>query len=192
MEQQLLTEALSRHVDLTLAEMQLFMSALQPRRLKAKEVLLQPGEICRHSAFVLKGCLRSYSVDREGVEHILGFAAAGWWMADMYSLLSQKPGTLCIDALKTTEILLLAKNDQERLYVQIPKLERFFRILTENALVANQQRLLDNLGLSAKERFLKFCTAYPGLIDIVSQKHVAAYIGVTPEFLSKLRRQLGR
>jgi len=93
--------------------------------------------------------------------------------------------------MEDSEVFTLSKNDQEQLYLNIPKLERFFRILTENSLVANQQRLIDNLSLTAQERYLKFCKTYPGLIDKVAQKLVAAYIGVTPEFLSKMKKRIG-
>src|SRR6201986_361751 len=103
-------------------------------------------------------------------------------MADMYSLISQKPGTLNIEALEDTEIILLSKTNQEKLYLEVPKFERFFRILTENSLVANQQRIVDNLSLTADERYHLFCKRYPTLIDHLPLKQIASYIGVTPEF----------
>lgn len=184
----LILAALARHVHLTEEEETVFTGTLEFRKIGSKKLLLREGDVCKHSAFVVKGCLRSYSTDEEGAEHILGLAAPGWWMADMYSLISGKPGTLNIEAVGETEVFLFSKKEQEKLYLKIPKLERFFRILMENALVANQQRLMDNLSLTAKERYLKFCKTFPGLIDKVSQKHVASYIGVTPEFLSKMKR----
>jgi CRP-like cAMP-binding protein len=120
----------------------------------------------------------------------LSFACEGWWIGDMYSLLSQKPGTLFIEVLEDAEVVLLSKENQEQLYLEIPKLERFFRILTENSLVANQERLMDNLSLTAEERFEKFCKKYPTLIQKLPQKQIASYIGVTPEFFSKMKRKL--
>lgn len=105
----------------------------------------------------------------------------------MYSLLSQKPGQLNIDALEDTEVLLLPKSEQEKLYLENPKFERFFRIITENSLVSNRQRVIDGLSLSAEERYHGFCKRYPSLIERLPQKQVASYIGVTPEFLSKLK-----
>ena len=103
---------------------------------------------------------------------------------------TQKPGNLFIEVLEDAEVVLLSKENQEILYQEIPKLERFFRILTENSLVAHQERLMDNLSLSAEERFEKFCKKYPTLIQKVSQKNVASYIGVTPEFFSKMKSRL--
>jgi CRP-like cAMP-binding protein len=110
----------------------------------------------------------------------------------MYSLLSQKPGTLFIQVIEDAEVILLSKENQEILYQEIPKLERFFRILIENSLVANQERLMDNLSLSAEERFEKFCSKHRDLIQKVPQKQIASYLGVTPEFFSKMKRKLLR
>jgi CRP-like cAMP-binding protein len=104
----------------------------------------------------------------------------------MRSWIEQQPGTLYIDAIDASEILTLLKSDIDELYASIPKLERFFRILAENALAAYQHRLIDNLSLSAMERYNNFCRLYPSLIEHLPQKQVAAYIGVTPEFLSKM------
>jgi CRP-like cAMP-binding protein len=120
----------------------------------------------------------------------LSFACEGWWISDMYSLLSGQPGNLFIEVLEESEVIALAKEDQEILYHEIPKLERFFRILTENSLVAHQERLIDNLSLTAEERFDKFCKKYPSLVQKVPQKQIASYIGVTPEFFSKMKARL--
>jgi CRP-like cAMP-binding protein len=120
----------------------------------------------------------------------MSFACEGWWISDMYSLLSQKPGNLFIEVLEDAEIIILSKENQEQLYLEIPKLERFFRILTENSLVANQERLMDNLSLTAEERYEKFCKKYPSLIQKLPQKQIASYIGVTPEFFSKMKARM--
>ena len=108
----------------------------------------------------------------------------------MYSLLSQKPGNLFIEVNEDAEVAILSKENQDELYYKIPKLERFFRILTENSLVAHQERLMDNLSLSAEERFEKFCSKYPTLIQRIPQKQIASYIGVTPEFFSKMKAKM--
>ena len=153
-------------------------------------MLLKDGEICRYSSFVVQGCLRGYSVDENGFEHVLNFAPQNWWIADMYSLITQKPGVLNIEALEDTEILTLSKISQEELYVKVPVFERFFRIITENSLVSYQQRLLDNLSLTAEERYNNFCRRYPTLISCVPSKQIASYIGVTPEFFSKMKHKM--
>jgi CRP-like cAMP-binding protein len=141
---------------------------------------------------VNSGILRSFNINDNIVEYILTFACEGWWIGDMYSLISQKPGNLFIEVLEDAEIVMLSKENQEYLYAEIPKLERFFRILTEKSLVANQERLLDNLSLSAEERFEKFCIKYPSLLQKIPQKQIASYIGVTPEFFSKMKSKLLR
>lgn len=183
----LILQNIRKHIRLDPLEEAHFTGLLSLTKLKKKQFLLREGEVCRHSAFVVKGCLRSYTLDDNGFEHILQFAPPDWWIADMYSLISQRPGSLFIDALEDSEVLLLSKKDQEQLYHDCPKFERFFRIITENSLVANRQRVLDNMSLNAQQRYALFCQHYPTLINHLPQKQIAAYIGVTPEFLSKLK-----
>ena len=181
-----------KHVAISASEQELFLSKTETRQYKAKTIILNAGEICEHSYFVNSGVLRSFNINDNIVEHVLSFACSGWWIGDMYSLLSQKPGNLFIEVIEDAEVVLLSKEHQESLYLEIPKLERFFRILTENSLVANQERLMDNLSLTAEERFEKFCKKYPTLIQKVPQKQIASYIGVTPEFFSKMKSRILR
>ena len=183
---------ISKKVTLTSQEEAFFLSKIETKQYKAKTIILNAGEVCKHSYFVNSGLLRSFNINDNIVEHVLSFACEGWWIGDMYSLLSQKPGALFIEVLEDAEVVMLSKENQEELYLEIPKLERFFRILTENSLVANQERLMDNLSLSAEERFEKFCKKYPTLIQKVPQKQIASYIGVTPEFFSKMKSRLLR
>lgn len=186
----LILENIASFISLEKGEKDLFVSLLKPDIISRKKLLLQTGDICRYSTFVTQGCLRGYTYDKNGMEHVLNFAPKGWWIADMYSLISQKPGILNIEALEETEVLKLSKSNQERLYKEIPKFERFFRIIIEKSLVASQERVLDNLSLTAEERYTKFCHKYPSLTEYVPLKQVASYIGVTPEFFSKMRSNL--
>lgn len=188
----LIIQNISKHISLTQEEEFLFLSKTQILNYKAKTVILHSGEICKHSYFVNNGLLRSFNINDNIVEHVLHFACEGWWIGDMYSLISQKPGNLFIEVLEDAEVVLLSKENQEQLFIEIPKLERFFRILTENSLVSNQERLMDNLSLAAEERFEKFCKKYPSLIQKVPQKQIASYIGVTPEFFSKMKSKMLR
>lgn len=158
-------------------------------KLTKKENLFERGEITKDAALVISGCLRSFSIDENGFEHIMQFAPTNWWITDMYSFISQKPGDLSVQAIMDSEVVLLSRKDQLMLFDKIPALERYFRILTENSLVAYRQRLIDNLSLSAKQRYANFCQTFPTLINDVPQKLIAAYIGVTPEFLSKMRSE---
>lgn len=187
MDYSLLLTNFSKHISLTKSEQNYVVSLLEYKKVNAKEFFLKQGETCKHSVFVINGCLRGFTIDNNGVEHVMSFAPADWWIGDLYSLLSQTPGILNIEAMVDSEVVLLSKSNQEKLYIKVPKFERFFRIITENSLVSFQQRLNDNLSLTAQERYLKFCKIYPQLINSIPQKQIAAYIGVTPEFLSKLR-----
>lgn len=187
-----IVENISKIVTLTQQEQALFLSKTETKNYKAKTIILNAGEVCKHSYFVNSGLLRSFTINDNIVEHVLSFACEGWWIGDMYSLLSQKPGNLFVEVMEDSEVVLLSKENQEKLYTEIPKLERFFRILTEKSLVANQERLMDSLSLTAEERFEKFCKKYPTLIQKVPQKQIASYIGVTPEFFSKMKSKLLR
>ena len=187
---QSILENIAKHVSLTLAEQQMFLSKTETKILKAKTILLSAGEIAKNTYFVNSGILRSFTINDNIIEHVLHFACEGWWIGDMYSYISEKPGNLFIEVLENAEVVFISKENQQNLYAEIPKLERFFRILTENSLVAHQDRLMDNLSLTAEERFEKMCKKYPTLINKVPQKHIASYIGVTPEFFSKMKSKL--
>jgi len=184
--QTLILQNIAKHISLTKEQENYFLSLLKNKKVRKKLFLSQEGDISKGPFFVTKGILRSYTVDKNGFEHVLQFAPPGWWIADMYSLITQQPGSLSIDAVEDSDVLLLPKQELDKLYNEIPAFERFFRILAENALVTFQQRLIDNLSLTAKERYANFCKRYPLLIERLPQKQVASYIGVTPEFLSKM------
>lgn len=189
MSHNLLLENIAKHIHLSGEEEEYIARLLKSKKIKRKQYLFQEGDIQKHVVFVTAGCLRSYSMDKNGFEHILQFAPPGWWIADMHSIITQQPGILYIDAVDDSEIILILKSNLEKLYEAIPKLERFFRILAENSLATYQHRLIDNLSLSAMERYNNFCRLYPSLIECLPQKQIAAYIGVTPEFLSKMLNQ---
>lgn len=186
----LLFEHIERVVPLSAEDRQLIADVVTVQHLKRRQFLLREGTVCRHSAFVVEGCLKGFTTDKNGFEHIMNFAPPGWWMADLYSLFSRRPGHWNIQASSPATVLLLSKNQQEMLYDTVPALERYFRILTENSLVAYQQRVMDGLSLTAEERYLHFQQKYPDLVHGLPQKEIASYIGVTPEFFSKMRHRL--
>jgi len=181
---------INTHITLTPAEEKIFTDLLTNKIVKKKQYLLQQGQVCDKSFFVTNGCLKSYSIDDNGFEHILQFAPANWWITDMFSLLSGKRALLYIDAVEDTELIILTKENQLKLYDKIPKFERYFRILVENSLVSSRSRVMENLELAARERYLNFCSVYPSLINTLPQKLIAAYIGVKPEFFSKMRSEV--
>jgi CRP-like cAMP-binding protein len=186
MDASLLLQHIARHITLSPEEQTLLTSLLHHRTLKKKQFLNQEGEITKGPAFVAAGLLRSYSIDSNGFEHVIQFAPPGWWVGDINSMIRQQPGILSVDALEDSEVLWLWKSDMDTLFHKVPAFERFFRILAENALGAHQARLVNILSLPAKERYANFCQLYPSLIECLPQKQIASYIGVTPEFMSKM------
>jgi CRP-like cAMP-binding protein len=188
----LVLKNVAKHVRIDEREKDFFISLLEPKTMKRKDLFLEEGVVCRHSAFVIDGALKSFTVDEEGREHILSFATQDWWISDLYSLVSQKPAVLNIIAIADSEVLMLSRDNQQILYEKVPKFERFFRILVENSLVANQQRVIDNLSATAEERYLRFIKKYPSIPSCVPQHNIASYLGMTPEFLSKIRSRLSK
>ena len=187
MPHELLFQTLRRHVNLEDGECEVFAGAFRPMRLKRGQTVLRSGEVARDAAFVVSGCLRSYSLDENGFEHTLQFATAGWWITDMYSWISGRPADQQIEAVRESQVLMLSRRDQLGLFDRVPGLERYFRILTENALVSARQRLTENMSLTARQRYQNFCSRHPELLHLIPQKLIASYIGITPEFLSKIR-----
>ncbi|AMR32611.1 hypothetical protein A0256_14855 [Mucilaginibacter sp. PAMC 26640] len=177
---------IAKYVILTSEEETYFTSLLRYKKIKRKQYLLEEGEINTKVNFVISGCLRSYAVDKNGGEHVLQFAPPGWWIVDMRSLLQHEPARLNIDAIEESEIFSINKPDLDALQLKFTKFERFGRMLAENAMATYQHRQIDGMILSAMERYANFCTLYPSLIRSLPQKQVASYIGVTPEFLSKM------
>ena len=188
----LLLKNIAKHVTLTPQEEERVLSLTEVQTFKSKTVLLKANEVCTQSYFVTKGILRSYTVDENAVEHVVTFACPEWWIADMYSYLSQRPGQLFIEVNEDAEVIILTKENQEHLYAEIPKMERFFRILIENSLIANQQRLINNLTFTAEARFDKFSKKFHEILPFLPQKQIASYIGVTPEFFSKMKSRMLR
>lgn len=186
----LLLDNIAKHVSLTPEEQERVLSFTEPLQFKAKTILLKSGEVCTHSYFVTKGILRSYNMDENGVEHVVSFACPGWWIADMYSFLSQRPGQLYIEVNEDAEVLAISRENQEKMYSEVPKLERFFRIIIENSLVASQQRIIDNMSFTAEARYDKFLKKFNHLAHLIPQKQIASYLGVTPEFFSKMKARL--
>jgi CRP-like cAMP-binding protein len=181
---------IAKHISLTEAEFRHFSSLLKRQHLERKEQLLVPGRVCWFEGFVESGCLRVYFTDQQGSDHVLHFAPEDWWFADIDSFVSQQPAVFGIDALERSDVLLIDKKSKESLYATVPKFERLFRIMTQRAHVALQRRLIAGMHLTAEERYLAFRQQYPQLERRLPQHQVAAYLGICPEFLSRIRRHL--
>lgn len=186
----LILQNITKYIPLDRTEADFFVSLLQSKTLKKRDYLLRQGDICKTENFIIKGCFRVYSIDENGVEHIVMFGIESWWISDLYSFLTQAPADYFIEALEDSEILQITRENLDRLYEKVPKFERFFRIILQNAFITQQNRIKQNLSSSAEERYLYFIERYPQMAQRVSQKQVAAYLGITPVFLSMLRRKL--
>lgn len=182
----------SRFIQLTPEEEQHFISVLKPRKVRRREYIVQAGEPCKHEYYVVKGCLRAYFVDPEGQEHIVQFAVEDWWISDMASLISGEPATLYIDALEDTELLQIERTQWIDLTERIPKFDKMFRQMLQNAFIAQQRRIVDNLCKPARERYIEFAKRYRHIEQRVPQRLIASYLGITPEFLSRLRKEIAQ
>ena len=158
--------------------------------LKKHQFLLNEDDVCRYIAYVNYGCLRKYKIDNKGSVHIIQFAISDWWISDLDSYLSGLPSIYNIDALQDSELLLLDKSSREDLLIACPKMERFFRQIIEANYVSTHQRITDSLSSSAEERYLKFIKTYPKIFEIVPQNLIASYLGITPQSLSRIRKEL--
>ncbi|MBS1661645.1 MAG: Crp/Fnr family transcriptional regulator [Bacteroidetes bacterium] len=188
----LLLSNVNKHISLSGEEIEFFTSLLKSKSLAAGEFLLREGETCKYESFVVKGCLKSYYQDEEGLEHIIDFSIEEWWADDLYSLLTQTPSKSNIKAIEETKILQISKTNLELLYQKIPKFERFFRILFQNAYITQRDQINLALSASAEERYILFLKKKPYAEKRFPQKDIASYLGVTPQFLSTLKKRLGQ
>lgn len=162
------------------------------RKVKRRQFVLSEGEVCRHYNFVLQGCLKMYKVDESEKEHNLAFAIENEWSTDIGSFHSEEPSSLYIEAVEPSILIQIAKPDLLHLYVQYPKFDRNFRVIIEDQFVELQRRLLQTISTSAEERYLQFSRQYPNLLQRLPNTQIASFLGITPEFLSRIRGQLNR
>jgi CRP-like cAMP-binding protein len=181
---------ISRYITLDDREAALFTSLLLPLRVKQHDHVEKRGEQSRYFIHVNSGCLMSYFTDSEDVDHVLQFATAGWWTGDLQSFTRQVPSIYTTRALADSEVFLLPKAAMDELYEKTPKFERYFRIIFQNSLITHQNRILQSYSATADERYRAFREKYPSLEQYVPLKHIASYLGITPEFLSKVRRKM--
>jgi CRP-like cAMP-binding protein len=176
-----------KRVELSPQEQRQFTSLLKERKLLRRQFLVQAGEVCKYESFVVKGCLRSFYQDTKGNEHTLHFAVEDWWISDFGSFLTGTPANRHIQALEPCTVLQIDKPSLERLYQEVPAFERFFRLLHQQACLAQDQRILNGISLTGAERYEAFLEKYPDLVQRIPQKYLASYLGITPVFLSQIR-----
>lgn len=170
-------------------EREMVCERFHPRLFRKKQYVLQEGDICTQFNFIVRGCLRLYKIDDKGNTHVLQFAAENYWIIDLASFHGMKPSELTIDAVEDTVVLQINRDDLIYLYVEAPKFDRIFRVLIENSFVRLQERLLQNISSSAEVRYQSFLDIYPHLVNRLSQVQIASYLGITAEFLSRLRNR---
>jgi CRP-like cAMP-binding protein len=182
-------EYVARYVALTDDETNHFVAFLKLTKVKKRQFIVQPGFVCRNKSYVVKGAFRAYLVDNEGKEHTLAFAIEDWWISDYSSLIYQEPATLFVEALEDSVLIQVNYDDEQTFLKEIPKLEKFERIITQRSLAFQQKRLLSNFTKTAEQRYEEFITKYAAIAQRVPQYALASYLGFSTEYLSKIRNR---
>ena len=185
-----LIECIREKVELDENDIEILKPLFISRKLRKRQYVLNAGDVCQYITFVDKGMLRSFTVDSEGNEHVVQFAIEGWWVSDVGSFISGKDAMYNIEALEDCELLHLKKTSMDELLMKLPVMERFFRILMQNNVVALQRRAVAYMSLSAEEKYLKLMEVAPDIMQRASQQHIASYLSITPETLSRVRKKV--
>lgn len=180
---------IQEYIQLNDKDINAILKYVKPISLNNKEYLIKEGEICKSYCFVTKGCLRMFYNNDKGVEQIMQFAIENWWIADYFSLINMQPSEYSIQAVEPSEILLIDHLSFDKLIEEAPVLERYFRIMAERALAASQFRLKLIFNLSKEEMYLHFNSMFPTFTQRIPQYMIASYLGITPEYLSEIRRR---
>jgi len=185
----LFIDHIQKDVVLSESDVKMVSDIIEIKHLKKKEFLIQPGQTSNSMNFITEGCMRSYYVDENAQEHTLQLGIEEWWINDLYSYLSRKKSRMYVQALEDTTLVQLPRVKLEKLYFQVPPISNFFRIKIQNAYVAIQERVIDSMSDDAYDRYKDFIKSYRNIEQRVPQYIVASYLGITPEFLSYLRKK---
>lgn len=180
----------SKHLPLDEMEVEFLERVFTEKKVRRKQYILQQGDVCQLNTFVVEGCFRMFLVDEQGKEHNLQFAIENGWILDMESFYFGQPSRLNIEAIEHSIVYQIKKEGQFKLFTEYPKFNHIFRVLCENALISSQKRVLQNIGSTAEERYIEFLNRFPQLFNRISNVQIASYIGVTSEFLSKIRKEI--
>ena len=188
-----INSSISRYVDFSKEDLDIFNSLLEYRKVPKKTIMLHEGEMCNFEAFVIKGCVRKYYIDPNGFEVILQFAIENAWVSDIsFSNYETKPSRIFIETMEDCEFLVFSPETKEELLQRAPRFERAFRILFERHLSVTQNRLFNTISKTAMDKYLEFLELYPTLPQRVAQHYIASYLGISAEFLSKVRTKIAK
>jgi CRP-like cAMP-binding protein len=187
---QALRNHIKNYIPVSNIEFEAMYQVMKREVFKKRESLVRAGDPCEHFYFVLSGSLRTFTTDERGNEHIFHLAFEDWWASDLFSFITGDSAFFTIEALEDTEVLSIHRDDYEVLLSGYPKFERFFRLLMQNAYVASQKRTMDIMSLSAEKRYVQLTQKHPQLEMRVAQHHIASFLGITPEALSRIKRGL--
>ena len=179
---------LTDKIELSEDELRLIQSVCKEKKLRKKQFLLQEGEVWRYNAFICRGLVKTFSVAESGSEHIINFAIENYWTGDRESLINGTPSRLNIDAIEPSELILIDKADFEKLCSEIPQLNQLVNQIIQKSFIVSQNRILANISLTAEEKYENFLAKYPHIVTRIPQHMIASYIGITPETLTRLRR----
>ena len=177
-----------RYVELTNQEFERIESACTYKKLRKQQYLLQEGDVWKFHAFVACGCLRTYSVDEKGLEHIVSFGIGNWWVGDLESLKSNQPSKFNIDAVSDSEVILFRDRDFNKLLSGLPAFHKMIITIHDRSFLAAQRRIVSFISHSAEERYLAFLEMYPGFIACIPKNMIASFLGITRETLSRVRK----
>jgi CRP-like cAMP-binding protein len=179
----------SRFIDLTPEEENIFISHLRIVRIKKKQFIVQPNFVSQHRSYILNGAFQTYLLDNDGQEHVIALTIEDWWTGDFESYISQEPATLFVEATEDATLIQLSYASEQKLYEAVPKFERFFRRQIELGTLALRRRLRWSLSYTAEQRYDEFIKVYPYFLQRFPQYIIASYLGMTTQFLSKIRNQ---
>lgn len=180
---------LSRFITLTEEEEKIFTSHLRLVNVKKKQFIVQPDFVCQYRTYVARGAMRAYLYANDQEEHTIALAVEDWWISDYSSYIYQEPATLFVEAVEDSTLIQISYDDEQQLYAQVPKFERFFRLHAQGGAAALQKRMLWSLSKTAEERYDEMANRYPQFMQRFPQYIIASYLGMTTQFLSKIRSQ---
>lgn len=180
---------IEKHVKIDESDMETISGYFAIKRMRRKTVLLEPGNICRFENFVVSGLFQSSVLDESGKVHTLNFPHEGWWVGDFKSFSTRSPSIMRIEALEDSVLLEVSKNSLDELLAKSLPFAKYFRILSENASIAANDRIINQMSQSAEQRYEMFCGKYAAVKDRLSQRRIASFLGISPEYFNQLDKR---